>query len=434
MAAPTRFPLSFSLNGKEPQEGSASLSEDSLSVIPSFGEASIFSFRDMLSIGSAEYRIEISLRGGESLAISGLGYKHEDFLRALFQARNELALGDMLMGEGMKMGSVRADFSRVSEEGAATSGQCEARVYETALVLLPDSGDLLRLPFCELAGMKQEGFSLIIQGEFGEKVALSAMGRQLDPFRKALSDAANELTLKAQALLKDCAPDATPAQVAQAARLMRDGRAARRGELDAISPSIWAGLQKRVEAAGLGAEYGWLEGKSRKESMCIGIKRSLMGDLEGEYIWFLAPIYEAGRPANAIAMEAASASGSGKATYLFRMIGRGEARGMGGGELEKRLPASLGLISRCMIAVNFRREPIYLDERRLDEPKYSRYRFSIARLSRLRELRALFIGRVVHGDSWKKGIEALLDFNSSAQDDSRWQGGEDMDEDEAGGG
>jgi hypothetical protein len=51
------------------------------------------------------------------------------------------------------------------------------------------------------------------------------------------------------------------------------------------------------------------------------MKRGLMGDLTGEYIWFLVPIFsiDSVQPGNAIAMEATSNEGSGKATYFFRI-------------------------------------------------------------------------------------------------------------------
>ncbi|MFN7990860.1 MAG: hypothetical protein U0R44_01745 [Candidatus Micrarchaeia archaeon] len=409
------YPLSYSLDGRG-GEGKASVSGEALSVSPSSGEPIYLSLRDILGISPADYKVSLALPSG-TLVLSGLGYRYEDFVRELSKKRNELTLKDMLMADTLKMGGVTTSYSYTPLGGKESKGTCEARVYETSLVILPDSGELVRLPFCELAEMKQDGFAIILTNAYGDSLTLSAMGRLLDPFRKALSDADNALSLKAQALLKDAAPDVAPPLIAKAARLMKDGKAASRKDLDAISPSLWAGLQKKIEAAGLKDEYASLERMAQKDAMCIGIKRSLMGDMEGEYVWFLAPI----RSRNAVAMEATSAEGSGKATYIFRVMDRAAFQRKPD-SIGEGLPAFLAKVNRCMIGINFRREPIYVSDDQLGDPKYSGYRFSIARLDALRDLRSLFIGRVIHNESWQKNLDALLSF--SEKSGGRWKGEE----------
>ena len=178
------FGLSYSYGAQGETAGRASVSDDALSVVPSLGEPLSLSLRDILDISVSDYKIAISVVGGITLALSGLGLKHEDFLRELCLRRNELILRDMLMEDALMMGGIRADYEFTTEEGQQSKGSCEVRVYETALVMLPDNGDLARLPFCELGPMSQEGFSLIIRSEYGQILKLSAMGRQLDPFRK----------------------------------------------------------------------------------------------------------------------------------------------------------------------------------------------------------------------------------------------------------
>ena len=73
-----------------------------------------------------------------------------------------------------------------------------------------------------------------------------------------------------------------------------------------------------------------------------------------------------------------------------------------------------------MIDINFRREPIYLSEDSLDSPKYTQYRFAVAKIPGLRILRSLFIGRVIHSsfDQWKNDATNLLDLNANIEDDS----------------
>jgi hypothetical protein len=78
-----------------------------------------------------------------------------------------------------------------------------------------------------------------------------------------------------------------------------------------------------------------------------------------------------------------------------------------------------------MLSINFRREPIYLSEKKLKEPQYQKYVYSIHRLPELRDLRGLFIDRVVHSskEQWKKDVTDLLEFNVRSNDDNeKWKG------------
>jgi hypothetical protein len=93
-------------------------------------------------------------------------------------------------------------------------------------------------------------------------------------------------------------------------------------------------------------------------------------------------------------------------------------------DLNGACDAMIKVINRAMIEINFRREPIYLDEDRLLEPKYQRYLFAVQRLKALRTLRDLFIGRVFHQspEQWKADVMDLLRFNASTMDDAaKWQ-------------
>jgi hypothetical protein len=79
-----------------------------------------------------------------------------------------------------------------------------------------------------------------------------------------------------------------------------------------------------------------------------------------------------------------------------------------------------------MIDINFRREPIYLPEDRLDNPKYVQYRFAVVKMPSLKTLRTLFIGRIIHSsfDQWKSDVTSLLDFNNKSKDDNeKWKKG-----------
>jgi hypothetical protein len=95
-------------------------------------------------------------------------------------------------------------------------------------------------------------------------------------------------------------------------------------------------------------------------------------------------------------------------------------------DLHREVDTLITRINRCMLAINFRREPIYLPNERLAEPQYQKYQYAIATIPELRELRNLFIGRVIHSsyDQWKQDVLDLLKLNTNVVDDSiRWTKG-----------
>jgi len=196
--------------------------------------------------------------------------------------------------------------------------------------------------------------------------------------------------------------------------------------VEAVNPKIWKELEKRVASQDyLKESYDFLMRMAQKDHACIGMKRGLMGDLTGEFIWFLIPIYntDAREPGNAIAME--TTTEGGHATYFFRITSRKDYPAFKSLEdLGREADKVIKTINRCMIDINFRREPIYLPDSALEEQRYFRYKVAVQKLPSLRLLRNLFIGRVIHAasDQWAKDVTDLLKFNVSTLDDSdKWR-------------
>jgi len=407
------------------------LEEENISLLPKFGEPLFLSLRDILEIFEGDYKIHLTLTSKEKLTIFNLGYKYEDFLRVLSRLRNEILLKDMLMHETLRKSGVEAEFVYSDEGGNEKQrGKCEPRLYETALVVIPEKGELARIPYSNILEIRGEDFTLAITTDFGEKFVFSKMGKQFDPFTKTFSDLMNELSLKVQSSLKELLPKADPSVIRRAARFMKEGKVAKRSDIESISPELWVELEKKLEAAGIKEEYDFLKSLAQKEKMCIGLKRGLLGDLTGEYIWFLIPIYSTNQkePGNAVAMESISGEGGGKATYFFRIVSRKDYPNFKNiEELHREVDNFIKRINRCMLAINFRREPIYLPDERLQEPKYQKYQFAITKIPELRDLRRLFIGRVIHSsrEQWKEDVMDLLKFNVRTQNnDVKWKKGE----------
>lgn len=441
-------------NVKSEGQAKANLDEKYLTLSVEFGEPMLVAYTDIVKIFEQEYQIGLFLTSKEKLELSSLGYQYEDFLTELFRLRNQLLLKYLLMDESLIKDGFEALFTSIDPKGQVTlSGRCEVRLYETALVILPQKDEPIRVPYCYLSQTNKVDHKLVLVNEFGEKLEFSMLGEKFDALAKGLSEAFNKLMLRSQQTIKEIIPEADPSIVIKLAGLMEDGRAAKRKDLDALSPTFWQRLTKKAEQAGVSQEYAYLESKALKEQMRIGLKRGLMGDLTGSYVWLIVPLLTSNKLANAVALEAFSTTDApdietepilvekepdeesadeteppkgGKATYFFMILNRSDYLKSGQENLDAELERFMNNINRCMIDINFRREVIYLSDEQLENPRYVQYRFAKDRITSLMILRNEFIGRVVHSsfDQWKSDVTNLLVFNSKSEDDSaKWKKG-----------
>lgn len=408
-------------------EGEGIVTDERLAISPEFGEALGISYRDIGGLAAGDYRVRVNLMSGEVLVISDLGYRYEDFSRILAGRYNAQLLKDLLMEEKTVRTGIEGEYTyyRAGCETPAED-ECELRLHETALVLVPQTQEIIRIPFGLMSGVKAGDYTLEIAAENGDKLVLRQLGREYDAVKRELSEQLNALAAKTQTMLQEMLPSFDQSVIRKAARLMRDGRAARRGDLE-FAPGLWQELEAKLSAAGLKSEYDFLAGIGRAGEASIGVKRGLMGDLTGEYFWCLMPFAgtDPAKPGNAIALEAVGLEGGGRATYFFRIFDRpAYSKGMSEDELTRGIREMSGLLNHCLLLVNFRREPIYLPEQRLQEPRYAGYRAAVSRLPALRELRARFIGRVRHGspEQWRGDVRQLLRFNVNTIDNkAKWQ-------------
>ncbi len=409
--------------------GEARLFADELQIWPEFAEPVMFLYRDMAHVLDANYIIKVRLTSGESLELSQMGYRYEDLVRELRKLRSELMLKDMLMSESLlkdetsrQLPGFRGSFGIRS---AAEREECEIRMYQPGLVIIPKSSDPIRIPYSEISSIQAENFTLSVLTEGGRSYAFMQLGRDFEPLTRNLSRALKELAARSQALCKELFPLAQSKDVWAVARLMKEGRAARRRDIDAVSTALWPQFEKRMESLGLLDSYLYLSALARRDRVSFGFKRGLASQFEGDYIWFLAPIGEGrGKPGNAIAMESATAEGGAKATYFFRFMSRASYRTATEEQCLEAMDQAIAQVNHSMIDVNFRREPIYLPDERLLEPRYVRYFHAVRLLPSLRVLRESFIGRVMHvsEDQWKRDVKALLSFNVETSDDSvKWK-------------
>ena len=451
------FALNYKLYDNESNlrnegEARATLDEKYLTLTVMFGEPILLAYTDIAGISDQDYKIDLFLTSKERLNLWGLGYQYEDFLFQLYKLRNELMLKYLLMEEAPIQAGFEAQYTKLDSNGQVTQkGKCEIRFYESALLVLPQKNEPIRLPYCYISSISKQDYKLTITDEFSEKVELDRIGQNFDPVAKALSDALNKMISRTQQNIKELIPEATPLAISKIASLMKDGRAAKRKEIEQLSSDFWRRLTKKMDGSGIITEYEFLNSLSAQGEVCVGIKRGLMGNLTGTYTWLLFPLVDGAtkRFCNAIALEAFNNGANGEqsdseaeetnqnqedekpattgATYFFRAIGRKEYSQTKDEDLTKELDSFIKNINRSMIEINFRREPIYLTENQLESTEYMQYRFAITKIPPLKTLRDLFVGRVIHGsqEQWKADVTSLLAFNTKSIDDNeKWSKGD----------
>jgi hypothetical protein len=468
------------------------VNNEEIIISQQFKEPYIIKLIDILEINPADYKVILPINPNGKLIISELGYEFENFNRILKDARNEILAEYLLMEEKVIRKNIKAEFS-YSEAGGTTvqSGNCNIIIYETGISILPENGRLVRMAYCEITDVSEGDYKIIISSESGQKMELSKMGYEFDSFRKAFSDTINTLDMFAQNLIMELDPSLDTLTVRSLARLLRDGKAAMKKDIEKYSLQVWKSLEKKIEKAGVMPEYNYLKSISKENQIAIGLKQGLMGSLTSDYIWFLMPVYgtDPKKPGNTIAMEAvpveqekkengkniqaagvndiakmakdlqknmmanleagkemlmnagktketadavettaaaedqkteSDGESAGKATYFFKILNRSDYSNPANlANLEPEIDRLIKKINKAMISINFRREPIYIEDDDLYDPKNAKYRFAISKISELRDLREKFIGRVIHLNfkSWKASIEELLKFNVTSTEE-----------------
>ncbi len=426
--------------GQSLEEGETQigLEGENLTLLHASGDGFHVELRDIADISADDHKISVLLHSGQEMILSRLGYRYKDAHRELILARNEVILKDLLMGETLQAGGIKAqaDFPD-KEKRVQIQSPCEIRLYETALVFLPQNAEVTRIPYSFIQSVEEANYTLMLVLVSGEQVTFSKAGPHFDHLKASLSAAMNKMLLSAQETLRELMPFLPSMEIRDASRLLKEGRAVEKKELVNVSPGLWEELEKNIAVFGMEEYYAYLKGlSSDPDYVYAGLKKGLMGGQAGLYLWFMLPIYhnDPRKPGNAVVLEASGSDGSGRATYFFRIFPRGEYRsGLKPETLKKSSANCSEFINRAMLTINFRREPVYISQEQLKEPRFKQYQFSIKRLPELRELRSRFIGRVMHHSlaQWQQDTLSLLTFNVDCTDDClRWEKGFEVEESE----
>lgn len=409
------------------------LQKESFSIFPENWGTYLFSYREIIDIIPEDYKLRFSLNKGQELEISQLGYQYEDFTRIFIKLRNAMILKDLLFQETLKKSGLEADFLYLDESGLEKQkGKAEFEFYQTSLVILPERGELIKIPFSDILETKTDNFQIEIIIAKGGKVIISKLGEKFDLFKEILNSCLNEIVLNVQNFIKGIWPEVDFSTLNKISGLIKEGKAIERGEIEIMAPEFWEKLEKSLMKTEIKEEYEFLKSIGEQEKIYLGFKKGLMGKLTGDYLWFFIPIYsqDKSKLGNAIAFETTGEKETGRATYFFRILNRNEYKTADKTQIESRIDSLISKINLGLLAINFRREPIYLPEEKLEEPDYVKYKFSMAKIPEIKLMRELFIGRVIHRDDeqWQKGVSDLLVFNVNSNDDAeKWSSDEKID-------
>ena len=351
------------LSGKTLQSGEAKAILDSRTLtITKNNQAVSIPFFDIQGIVDENYSVALFLSSGERITLTQIGYEYENFLNNLYKNRNALLLKYMLMEEANLAAGIESNYKYSDEYGDEREGICEARIYESAVVILPKKTEPIRIPLSYINDFSLNDYTFTITTESKQKLYLSQMGKKTDYFNRSLIKAFDDMNLRTLKLLVDAFPEIDQQKLREAIPFFSDGKSVSRNQIESISPQLWVSIEKKIQNSGLNEEYNHLKSLSNQGEIWVGIKRGLMGEMTGEYIWFMVPIFseDPNRPGNTLVVEATSKQDSGLATYIFRIIDREKYRkGIEEKLLRQEAHKFMDKTNQCMIEINFRREPIY---------------------------------------------------------------------------
>jgi hypothetical protein len=425
-AAPLVFTLEFLLKdagGKTLAQGNArgTLQGEALTLLTDRAATIRIMDRDVDAVREEGRDIHLRLAAGSELILSKAGREHEACVRLLTEFCDRGLIRDLLMEEAEifpmfearaaladKFGVRRSEFGEGAGDSKletrnpkpASAELCRCYLFESGLVIFRNDGDPVRIPLGIVAGVREEGLNVAVELDDGGVWTFSALARSRDPFRNALSRGLDALQTRMQEALRAAFPALDPASIPALSMLFKDGRTVFKDEAESASPGLWAALEKAWAASEAVETYAALASRAKDSPIAFGIKHGLWGDLDGDYLFCLIPglgellSWESTR----LGPKEESGETEGLATYFFRR----EA----GGEWKREVHA----LALRLLMINFRREPIYLAQDKLEDATHAQTARAVRHLEALRILRKQFSGRAIHTtpEGWRKSVETII--------------------------
>jgi hypothetical protein len=381
------------------------------------GSATFLPFTQMQRAESANFGIHLATPTGV-IFLSALGANYNPFYQRLTDAWGDALARALLMNEDRVVYETRATYINVRPDGSQGFGPCRVRIQPTGLVILPAESSPVRIHFSRIVSSRAENFRVNVETSDRGVFELLRMGAAYQVFADKLVEARRDFESECFQTLVEISPGIGFDRLQELGRMMAEGRAVSRGYVMKKVYDFWITLERLINESPLAASYRHLKSLAIDDLISIGLKKTLQGD----YLWFMMVIagsIEQG--GNSVVLEVTSETGH--ATYLFRIIDRGKFPSSTPEQLQEAASQTLGAINDAMTTTGFRREPIYLDEGRLNTDAYRKYLYAAKNLPELKLLRERFYARIIHStpEKWASDLADALKFNVRSSDDSaKW--------------
>lgn len=401
-----------------------------LSVVPASGPPITFDLGDIDALSGENLELALQVWGGGQVRIDRLGKVHDRVVCELGDAWRDRLVRCLVLRDLHEIdrfpGHVRVDGPAPIAERLA-----ELRLFESNLVVLPTGAaafhwrlaDLDRVEFDD----QQYGWALA-SGD--ARLIVSRLAKRTTEFGEKLREATANVSRRASQCLARLFPFLGIDRLERLSATWREGSVVPIATLEGIDGRLVSALMTGAVGPRLRPYVDDLASRSGVAGAHVGfvlrhpdeIDEDATEEVTGEsgtdespipsdptfsvaaaadggadqlvplfYFLFELPP-SAGRQTGLVAWETTSAAG--RATYLFEP------------------PDGVTVLNRALLALNFRREPIYLpDDRLAGDPRFARHAIAVRRLPALTALRSAFAGRAIHTsvDRWRRQFSALID-------------------------
>jgi hypothetical protein len=417
-----------------------SFDERTVTVIAD-GPPLAFDLGDIDAYEPGDCHVRLSLFDGHDLVLTRFAKAFSDMERQLREAYRDRLVECLLVSD---LDEVSRFSGRVHLESAVRecSGPSELRLYESNLAVLPDAGAGFQWRLAEIERVEFDEADYAVTFTRGaERLTVGRLAKRTGELADRVRSRISALKERSARALHGVFPFLGPDEFSRLGGSMPEGTSASMAEVGRVHRLIEPALLETVVdpvlrpyvaslASGVAAPWyvGFkiirqeTGGREAGGDVAEGVPPDTAGEARSSdaveagtgdravpsvldigdrlemLFWFFFPLAAPGasRPTH-LAWEATSRGG--RATYLFRLPG------------VRPLTESVAAISRGLVSVNFRREPVYLESRRLEsEHRYRHYAIALRKLPDLARLRESFAGRAIHTSlpSWSGQLDGLM--------------------------
>ena len=421
-----------------------SFDERTATLVPAQGPPLAFDLGDIDTFEAGDWDVRLTLYTGQTLTLRRFGKALRDLARELLDAHRGRLVQCLLVSDLDEVARFNGRVQLQSPDRAC-EGPAEIRLYESNLAVLPDAALGFQWRLADIAAVEFDEVNYaVVFSSGGERLTVGQLAKRTGELGERARSRITALNERTARTLHALFPFLDPSQFRLAASLLRDGACASTAKLCAVHASIESVLIDKVVDGELKPYVQALAERTSGQEWYAGLKvirrdRAESGGateppvadeaaepaaLAAEEVppaeapaseqprdpaifeagdglevlyWFFYPLAAGKGGATHVAWEATSREG--RATYLFRL------------NPAEPCERAIASINRGLVALNFRREPVYLDARTLEsELRYRHYAIAQRKVPDMRRVRQAFAGRAIHrtSASWAKQIDAVL--------------------------